>query len=58
MSYKIGKGNFGWQKSEKPKKKAPSMGYKKCIIGIDQSYTRTGISIAVDGELKKVTSAF
>lgn len=56
MSYKIGKGNFGWQKSEKPKKKAPSMGYKKCIIGIDQSYTRTGISIAVDGELKKVTS--
>ena len=53
MSYKIGKGNFGWQKSEKPKKKAPSMGYKKCIIGIDQSYTRTGISIAVDGELKK-----
>lgn len=29
---------------------------KKCVIGIDQSYTRTGISIAVDGELKKITS--
>lgn len=57
MPYKIGKGNFGWQKSksEKPKK-APSMGYKKCVIGIDQSYKRAGISIAVDGELKKVTS--
>ena len=27
-----------------------------CIIGIDQSYTRTGISIAVNGKLKKVTS--
>jgi len=30
--------------------------YKKLIIGIDQSYTRTGISIAVDGRLIKVTS--
>lgn len=27
-----------------------------CIIGVDQSYTRTGISIAVEGQLKKVTS--
>lgn len=30
--------------------------YKKIVIGIDQSYTRTGISIGVDGKLKKVTS--
>ena len=27
-----------------------------CIIGIDQSYKRTGISIAVNGKLKKITS--
>lgn len=27
-----------------------------CIIGIDQSYTRTGISICVRGKLKKVSS--
>lgn len=27
-----------------------------CVIGFDQSYTRTGISIAVNGKLKKVTS--
>ena len=30
--------------------------YNKIVIGIDQSYTRTGISIAVDGELKVVSS--
>lgn len=30
--------------------------YKKLIIGLDQSYTRTGISIAIDGKLRKVTS--
>lgn len=30
--------------------------YKRLVIGIDQSYTRTGISIGVDGQLKKVTS--
>jgi hypothetical protein len=30
--------------------------YKKLVIGIDQSYTRTGISIAVDNKLVKVTS--
>ena len=28
--------------------------YKKIVIGIDQSYTRTGISIAGDGQLLKV----
>lgn len=28
----------------------------KCVIGLDQSYSRCGISIAVDGELKKVSS--
>lgn len=28
---------------------------KKCVIGIDQSYKRTGISIAVDGEIKKIS---
>lgn len=32
--------------------------YKKvpCVIGIDQSYTRTGIAICVNGKLKKITS--
>ena len=30
------------------------MKYKKLVIGIDQSYTRTGISIAGDGRLLKV----
>lgn len=30
--------------------------YDKISIGIDQSYTRTGISVAVDGKLKLVTS--
>lgn len=30
--------------------------YKKIIIGIDQSYKNTGISIAADGKLKKVHS--
>lgn len=29
---------------------------RRCIIGIDQSYAKAGISIAVDGKLKKVTS--
>lgn len=29
---------------------------KKIVIGIDQSYKNTGISICVDGELKKVSS--
>ena len=30
--------------------------YHKIIIGIDQSYKNTGISIIADGEIKKVTS--
>lgn len=30
--------------------------YKKIVIGVDQSYKRTGISIGIDGELKKVGS--
>lgn len=30
--------------------------YNKAVIGIDQSYTNTGISIAIDGKLVKVTS--
>lgn len=30
--------------------------YEKIVIGVDQSYTRTGISIGVDGKLKKVSS--
>ena len=30
------------------------MKYEKIVIGIDQSYTRTGISIAGDGQLLKV----
>lgn len=29
---------------------------KKLVIGIDQSYTKTGISLCIDGKLKKVTS--
>ena len=40
---------------DKPCKK-PKSKYKKVIIGIDQSYNNTGISIAADGELKKVRS--
>lgn len=34
------------------------MKYKKIVIGIDQSYKNTGISISADGKLKKVTSLF
>lgn len=30
--------------------------YKKVVIGIDQSYKNTGISIVADGEIKKVRS--
>lgn len=30
--------------------------YKTIVVGVDQSYTRTGISIAADGVLLKVTS--
>jgi len=30
--------------------------YDKIVVGIDQSYTRTGISMVVDGKLVKVTS--
>lgn len=30
--------------------------YKKVVIGIDQSYSNTGISIAADGALRKVKS--
>lgn len=45
-------------KKEKDLEKANRNSYKKvpCVIGFDQSYTRTGISIAVNGKLKKVTS--
>lgn len=32
------------------------MKYKRLVIGIDQSYARTGVSIAADGKLLKVTS--
>lgn len=38
------------------KKMANSKKYKKVVIGIDQSYNNTGISIAADGKLKKVKS--
>lgn len=30
----------------------------KIVIGIDQSYKRTGISIAVDGEIKNITCVY
>lgn len=45
-------------KKGKDREKANRNSYKKvpCVIGFDQSYTRTGISIAVNGRLKKVTS--
>lgn len=45
-------------KKEKDLEKVNRNSYKKvpCVIGFDQSYTRTGISIAVNGKLKKVTS--
>ena len=39
---------------EKPCKKQYK--YKKVIIGIDQSYNNTGVSIAADGKLMKVRS--
>lgn len=32
------------------------MKYNKVVIGIDQSYKNTGVSVCADGELKKVTS--
>lgn len=32
------------------------MKYKKIVIGIDQSYTASGISIAIDGKLIRVSS--
>ena len=32
------------------------MKYNKIVIGIDQSYKRTGISIIADDEIKKITS--
>lgn len=38
------------------RKATKSMKYKKVVIGIDQSYNNTGISIAADGKLKKVRS--
>lgn len=41
FKYKNGRGYINYRK-------------RKCIIGIDQSYKRTGISIAVDGKLKVV----
>lgn len=30
--------------------------YNKIVIGVDQSYTATGISVAIDGRLHRVTS--
>lgn len=40
---------------DKPCKK-PVPKYKKVVIGIDQSYNNTGISIVADGKIKKVKS--
>ena len=39
-----------------PKGKVVEYKHHKCVIGIDQSYKRTGISICVDGKLKKIKS--
>lgn len=38
------------------KKAASPKKYKKVVVGIDQSYVNTGISIVADGQLKKVRS--
>ena len=38
------------------KRKEEKYEKKRCVIGIDESYTRTGITIAVDGEIKKISS--
>lgn len=44
------------RKSKGESKARNSFKQVPCVVGIDQSYTRTGISIAVNGKLKKVTS--
>lgn len=44
------------KKWKREKKTDLSFNGAKCVIGIDQSYTRTGISICVEGKLKKVSS--
>ena len=36
--------------------KVCKMKYKTIVIGIDQSYNRTGVSISADGKLLKVKS--
>lgn len=36
--------------------KRPQPKYKKVVVGIDQSYNNTGISIAADGKLRKIRS--
>lgn len=41
---------------DKPCNKVTQYKYQKVIIGIDQSYSNTGISIAADGKLIKVRS--
>lgn len=38
------------------KQNSKSFQYEKVVIGIDQSYKNTGISIAADGKLRKVKS--
>lgn len=37
-------------------KKRNSYNVTKCVIGVDQSYTCTGLAIAVEGQLKVITS--
>lgn len=43
-------------KSKPSKRGMANYKYHPCVIGLDQSYSRCGISIAVEGKLKKVTS--
>lgn len=46
------------KKKGKDRETANRNSYKEvpCVIGIDQSYTRTGIAICVNGKLKKLSS--
>lgn len=44
------------QRKNSSKGKRNSFEEKKCVIGIDQSYTRTGIAITIDGKPKKLIS--
>lgn len=52
----MGKKYRNGTKSKPSKRGMANYKYHPCVIGLDQSYSRCGISIAVEGKLKKVTS--